>query len=196
MGEIIYDRGIEDTYNSLLADEVIDYLSIMERLKIISYNPHDNGYDVLVSKEEFDRICECIPSSFSNIDYKETEVNCININPDTLSGVEFEKYCAHILLHNKLKNIKITPQSGDHGIDILAEKDGISYAIQCKCYSSNVGNSAIQQAHTGKSLYHKDIAVVITNHYFTSQAIEEAKELGVKLWDRDKLNKMLENNKD
>ena len=70
-------------------------------------------------------------------------------------------------------------------------KNDISYAIQCKCYSDNVGNAAVQQAHTGKSLYHKDIAVVMTNRYFTSQAIEEAKALGVKLWDRDKLEEMV-----
>ncbi len=34
---------------------------------------------------------------------------------------------------------------------MLAEKDDITYAIQCKCYSDNVGNAAVQQAHTGKS---------------------------------------------
>lgn len=67
----------------------------------------------------------------------------------------------------------------------------ITYAIQCKCYSDNIGNSAIQQAHTRKSLYHKDIAVVMTNRYFTSQAIEESKTLGVKLWDRNVLNEMI-----
>lgn len=88
---------------------------------------------------------------------------------------------------------RIAPSSGDHGIDVLAEKDGITYAIQCKCYSDNVGNAAVQQAHTGKSLYHKDIAVVMTNRYFTPQAIEEATALGVKLWDRDKLNEMIGN---
>ncbi len=90
------------------------------------------------------------------------------------------------------KNVEVTQGSGDHGIDILAEKDGITYAIQCKCYSSNIGNSAVQQAHTGKSLYHKDIAVVLTNRYFTPQAKQEAQALGVKLWDRDKLNSMIE----
>ena len=57
----------------------------------------------------------------------------------------------------------------------------------------NDGVSAIQQAHTGKSLYHKDIAVVITNMYFTQQAINEASALGVKLWDRNTLTNMISN---
>ncbi|NBH15355.1 restriction endonuclease [Lachnospiraceae bacterium] len=109
-----------------------------------------------------------------------------------MEGHQFEYFCADILKKNGFENVEVTQGSGDHGIDILAEKDGISYAIQCKCYSSNIGNAAVQQAHTGKSLYHKDIAVVLTNRYFTAQAKEEAQALGVKLWDRDKLNSMIE----
>lgn len=114
-------------------------------------------------------------------------------NYDSMDGHQFEYFCADILKKNGFENVEVTRGSGDHGIDILAEKDGVSYAIQCKCYSSNVGNSAVQQAHTGKSLYRKDIAVVLTNRYFTLQAREEAGELGVKLWDRDKLNEMINN---
>ena len=110
---------------------------------------------------------------------------------DSMDGHDFEYFCADILEKNGFINVEVTRGSGDHGIDILAEKDDITYAIQCKCYSDNVGNAAVQQAHTGKSLYHKDIAVVMTNQYFTPQAIAEAKALGVKLWDRDKLNEMI-----
>ena len=104
-----------------------------------------------------------------------------------MDGLSFENYCAKLLLKNGFYNIEVTQTSADHGIDILAEKDDISYAIQCKCYSSNIGNAAVQQAHTGKSISHKDIAVVLTNQYFTEQAKEEASMLGVKLWDRNKL---------
>ena len=112
---------------------------------------------------------------------------------DNMEGHEFEYYCADILKSNGFSNVEVTQGSGDHGIDILAEKDGITYAIQCKCYSSNIGNAAVQQAHSGKSIYKRDIAVVLTNQYFTSQAKEDASELGVKLWDRDKLNEMIKN---
>lgn len=112
---------------------------------------------------------------------------------DNMEGHQFEYYCAELLKRNHFENVEVTQGSGDHGIDILAEKDGITYAIQCKCYSSNIGNAAVQQAYTGKGFYHKDIAVVLTNRYFTSQAKEEAQALGVKLWDRDRLNKLIEN---
>ncbi len=109
---------------------------------------------------------------------------------DSMEGHDFEYFCAELLRKNGFINVEVTQGSGDHGIDVLAEKDGITYAIQCKCYSSNIGNAAVQQAHTGKSLYHRDIAVVMTNQYFTQQAIEEANALGVKLWNRDKVIEM------
>lgn len=51
----------------------------------------------------------------------------------------------------------------------------------------------MQQAYTGKDLYKRDIAVVLTNHYFTSQAKAEAERLRVKLWDRDKLQALINN---
>ena len=194
IGEIMYSDGITATYDSLNPDEVIDYLNIMERLNILKYDCLRNKYDILCSKEQFYYMCQKIPKTFSSQTYTGKEsVKYRNVEYDSMSGIEFESFCAYVLSKNNFKSVKTTPASGDHGIDILAEKDGISYAIQCKCYSSDIGNSAVQQAHTGKSLYHKDIAVVLTNRYFTSQAIEEANTLGIKLWDRNKLEEMLQN---
>lgn len=106
------------------------------------------------------------------------------------SGVDFERFCMELLKVNGYKNIENTSASGDHGVDILCEKDYITYAIQCKYYSSPVGNSAIQEVFSGKKIYSKDIAVVMTNSTFTRQAINDAKELGVKLWDGEVLNMM------
>lgn len=191
IGEIIFDKGVDDAYNSMNEDEVLDYLTIMEKLKIITYNSETNEYDIISSKKDFIKICECIPCSFSNEEYIAQEQDYQGKDFDNMSGLEFERYCGYILEKNSFSEIKITQASGDHGIDILAEKCGINYAFQCKCYSNNVGNKAIQQAHTGKDLYHRDVAVVMTNRYFTKQAQEEAKQLGVKLWDRNKLLELI-----
>ncbi len=192
IGEIIFDKGVDDVYDSMNEDELLDYLDILEKFKMIAYNPDTNEYDITSTKEDFLNICECIPQSFSNKKYEIQDQDYQDKNYDEMSGLEFERYCSYLLQKNAFTDIKITQASGDHGIDILAEKSGISYAFQCKCYSDNVGNDAIQQAHTGKCLYHMDIAVVITNRYFTQQAQDEAKQLGVKLWDRDKLNELIE----
>lgn len=76
-------------------------------------------------------------------------------------------------------NIRATGGSGDQGVDLLAERDGVSYAIQCKYYSSPVGNSAVQQAHAGCGYYGVAAAAVVTNSTFTRSAMQLASSLGV-----------------
>nr|DAW60690.1 MAG TPA: Restriction endonuclease [Caudoviricetes sp.] len=143
--------------------------------------------DIRTLKEEMPLYEENLRKRISN----QISSQKVEYDIDNMDGHTFEYYCADILRKNRFENVEVTQGSGDHGIDILAEKDGITYAIQCKCYSSNIGNAAVQQAHTGKSLYHKDIAVVLTNQHFTTQAKEEASALGVKLWDREVLTNLI-----
>ena len=109
---------------------------------------------------------------------------------DSMSGEQFEEFCADILRGNNYQNVELTPATGDHGIDILARKDGVKYAIQCKRYSKPVGNKAIQEAYSGKTIYNADVAVVMTNMDFTSQAIQDAAKLNVLLWGRDKIDSL------
>ena len=110
---------------------------------------------------------------------------------DLMEGHEFEHWCADLLKKNSFSNVKLTPISGDQGVDILAEKDGIRYAVQCKCYSSDLGNTPIQEVNTGKTVYHCQIGVVMTNRYFTKGAKDAADATGVLLWDRNKLKQMM-----
>lgn len=104
---------------------------------------------------------------------------------DDMEGVEFENYCAELLEAKGFENVETTPPSHDYGIDIIADKDGISYAIQCKCYSDSIGIRAIQEAYAGKDYYDSMVAVVMTNQNFTKNAVEFAKKLNVVLWDGD-----------
>lgn len=62
---------------------------------------------------------------------------------DNMEGHQFENYCASLLLKNGFSKAEVTKASGDFGIDVLGEKDGVTYAIQCKCYSDKVGNHAV-----------------------------------------------------
>lgn len=111
---------------------------------------------------------------------------------DSMGGIEFEQWCADLLEKNGFSIIQVTKQSGDQGADVIAQKDGIRYAIQCKCYSSDLGNKPIQEVNTGKMVYHCQIGVVMTNRYFTKGAKEAAEATGVLLWDRDALIKLIE----
>lgn len=110
---------------------------------------------------------------------------------DQLDGLEFEKYTKKLLQQLGYKKVEVTKFSGDYGIDILAEKDFVTYAIQCKKYSSTLGNDCVQEAYSGKEFYGKDLAVVLTNSTFTPAAKELAKKTNVLLWDRSILEKML-----
>ena len=57
---------------------------------------------------------------------------------------------------------------------LLLNKDGVKYGIQCKCYSQNIGNKAVQEAFAGKTFYDCHVAAVLTNQYFTRSAKELA----------------------
>lgn len=106
---------------------------------------------------------------------------------DHMDGHQFEYYCADLLMRNGYSNVVVTPGSGDQGVDILAERDGTTYAVQCKCYSGKVGNKAVQEAFSGRTYYDRNVAVVLTNNYFTEQARDAARKMNVLLWDRNTL---------
>lgn len=111
---------------------------------------------------------------------------------DEMDGIEFERFSSRILRRNGFQQISFTPATGDQGVDILAEKDGIKYAIQCKCYSSDLGNTPVQEVSTGKIVYRCHVAAVLTNRFFTQGAIEAAEATGTLLWDRDYLRALIE----
>lgn len=110
---------------------------------------------------------------------------------DRMDGYQFERYCANLLRKTGFSSVEVTKGSGDQGVDIIATKDGIRYAIQCKRYSSPLGNSPVQEVNAGKYLYHCQVAVVLTNQHFTSGAKQLAAATGVLLWDREKLEDMV-----
>lgn len=115
-------------------------------------------------------------------------------NLDLMEGHDFEYFCAQLLKRRGFQDVEVTKGSGDYGIDILAEKDGITYAIQCKCYATPVGVKAIQEAYAGRDYYDRMVGAVLTNQYFTTPAVEAAKKLKILLWDRGYLESMLEEN--
>ena len=111
---------------------------------------------------------------------------------DELEGHEFEHYCAELLKKKGFIDVEVTKGSGDYGTDILAEKDGVTYAIQCKCYTAPIGVKAIQEAYAGRDYYDRMVGAVLTNQYFTTPAVEAAKKLKILLWDRGYLESMIE----
>ena len=123
------------------------------------------------------------------------QVENARINFDAMEGHEFEYFCADVLRKYSFEDVTVTQGSGDQGIDVIAYRDGIKHGVQCKCYSSAIGNKAIQEALAGKIFYQCHVGIVLTNSYFTKSAVALAEHSGIVLWDRYKLLQMIDNEK-
>jgi HJR/Mrr/RecB family endonuclease len=110
---------------------------------------------------------------------------------DAMDGASFELALVDLLGLLGYQDVERTDHF-DKGADILATDEGSRIAIQAKRHSSAVGISAIRQVIDGVKRYDCSRALVITNSYFTQQAIECAEAHGVELWDRKVLADFLE----
>lgn len=101
----------------------------------------------------------------------EIEFAKIGFSPDTapVKGHDFEHWVARELERFGWK-ARATAGAGDQGIDVIAEKHGIKVGIQCKRYSSAVGNKSVQEAISGKQFHGLDVAAVLTTSSFTRAA--------------------------
>ena len=108
-----------------------------------------------------------------------------------LTGFEFEEYMAQVLKDNGFRHVEVTVECGDQGVDILAVRNGKTYAIQCKNYVDLVGNKAVQEAYAGAQYYGCDIPVVVCPTDFTIPARELAESTGVELWDGERLSHLM-----
>ena len=119
--------------------------------------------------------------------------NQIEINNiDTMDGISFEKFLVNLFANMNYK-AEITQASNDQGADLIIEKLGERTAVQAKCYSNTVGNTAVQEVTGAKQYYNCIKAMVITNNYFTKSAIELAYANNVELKDREDLISLLAN---
>ena len=78
---------------------------------------------------------------------------------DQMEGHDFEYAIADLLRHNGYRDVQVTQGSGDYGIDILARRKNVKYAIQCKRYKKPVGVKAVQEAGSDFSPEHGSQAV-------------------------------------
>lgn len=93
---------------------------------------------------------------------------------------KYEEYIK-TLLHNGGFVAKRTRSSGDYGVDVLATKGGVSFAVQCKLFNRPVGVKAVQEVVSGRIFYKADYAIVVSNNSFTPAAKTLARKLDVTL---------------
>lgn len=105
---------------------------------------------------------------------------------DAMEGVKFEYYLAKLLAKRGYKNVRVT-EKYDLGVDIVAQKDGITWGIQAKRYNNQVKAAAVRQVYTALTRYKCDRAMVITNSTYSRPARELASDVGCVLVGRDEL---------
>jgi restriction system protein len=102
------------------------------------------------------------------------------------TGIQYEQYCAQTLQEVGW-NAQLTKATGDQGTDIIAERDGRRIVVQCKFYSSPVGNKAVQEAAAARLHERADQAIVVSNATYTNAARQLAGTTGVILLHHDDL---------
>jgi restriction system protein len=105
---------------------------------------------------------------------------------DAMNGVEFEDYVA-VRLQRAGWHVNFTPLVGDYGVDLIAQKDGQTVAIQCKRLAKAVGVAAVQQVVSGARHHGCARSIVVSNQEFTTAAKQLAFTHGCQLIGRKAL---------
>lgn len=105
---------------------------------------------------------------------------------DKMSGEEFEQYLKKRFEKMGYK-VTTTPASGDYGADLICENKDGTIVVQAKRYEGNVGTAAVQEVVAARDYYEADECMVITNSFFTKNAVNLAESNEVILIDRDNL---------
>ena len=105
---------------------------------------------------------------------------------DKMSGPDFERLLkAHF--EKQGYSVRLTPVSNDYGADLVLTKDNSTTVVQAKRYRSKIGNKAIQEIIGAKGYYNADKCIVISNSFYTANAISLARANNVALWNRNDL---------
>ncbi len=106
------------------------------------------------------------------------------------TGIDFENVLKdlYVLMGYDVETTKTT---GDQGADLVVQKNGRRAVIQAKYYSSQVGNSAVQEVLGAIKYYNAQKGIVITNNTFTKGAIDLASANDIQLIDRNGLSAMI-----
>ena len=88
---------------------------------------------------------------------------------DNMNPYDFERYVSRLLEHRGYQT-KIIGGAGDLGVDLIAQKDRLKFAVQAKLYATPVSRRAVSDAVAGKDHYGCNAAMVVTNGSFTRGA--------------------------
>lgn len=173
-----YGTIVEDN-TDVAVGEFVDSIDFEEAVRqvIASYRKTNLKFEVHLRSEEVTEIIQTRLNSIQSVRMDE------DFDPASIpfDGNAFEDWVA-AALQKFGWDANTTSGGADQGIDVLARKNGKTLALQCKLYSSAVGNKAVQEAFSGAAHYDADAAAVISNSTYTSSAEDLASTTGVKLF--------------
>lgn len=129
---------------------------------------------------------ELLPYIDELLDAHETTSPADTLSPLPSDPKAFEHFCAD-LLRSKGWTANVTPATGDQGADIVATRLGTTVVIQCKLYSSPVGNKAVQEVVAAQAMHGAQYGCVVSNQSYTNSAKVLASANGVLLLHHDDL---------
>lgn len=186
-----YDLKNDDNWQSDLHDYVQRVLPLKVNPEDLCDFPTPESRIALV-EQVLDQLEAAAPENERRL-WQEDEDDEVHVSLISTHGVgiAFEKECARILKEAGWKT-RLTVGSGDQGVDIEAEFDGMFVVIQCKNYSAPVGNAAVQEVAAGVMHYRADRGVVVSRSSYTKAARRLAATTGVLLVDIEDLSDLAE----
>lgn len=156
------------------------YKADLTEAERILLNPEYHGSVAKLVKEKIERYLQLLAARNLNL------VDMYTSNPMCSTGVAYEEHVG-IIFENAGWSVARTPTSGDQGADLVCEKAGLKLVVQCKFYSGNVSNAAVQEVHAAVGFYDASHGAVVSNAGFTRSATALAEKLGVLLVPDEKL---------
>lgn len=100
----------------------------------------------------------------------------------------FERMVSRMLIVSGFKDARVVGQSGDHGADVIASKNGIRWLFQVKHWGNAVGTSVIDETLKAAAYYDAKVPVIVASNGFDSKAKEYQQllmknHIPLQLWD-------------
>ena len=122
-----------------------------------------------------------------SIDLNKKVASLFELNPR-----EFEEYITDLFKLLGYEKVTLTPQMNDKGIDILMEKNGKRYGVQCKRHKGIIGSPAIQSFLGAMQHAQTSHGFFVTTSSFSLEAEKMASQHPIELVDSIKLAQMIQ----
>jgi restriction system protein len=192
-----YGRVVDDKWHDELADFHDDV--VLEHISRHGLNVHWDRWQQYLTRQLEEAVALGIPFSVTGLEDTAVQGAVCKLIDGYLSArehetgggtdcaviegcspLEFERQCARFLEGNGW-DVRMTPRTGDQGVDLVALRNDVVLVVQCKQQSSPVGNQAVQEIYTGRAFYNASVAAVVSNAGYTPSARAAAAQTGVLL---------------